>query len=147
MAGPAETVALGASWASGLRAGDVLALYGPLGAGKTVLVRGLAQGLGVRGPVRSPTFTLINEYRGPLPLYHVDLYRLDDPLDWEDIGLYDILDSGDVIAIEWAEKMPARDLAEHLSVAFKILDDSRRKLTFSATGQPVEDLLKKIEKL
>jgi tRNA threonylcarbamoyladenosine biosynthesis protein TsaE len=103
-----ETAALGRALASTLSAGDVLLLYGDLGAGKTAFVRGLAEGLGVsRDDVSSPTFTLVQEYRGGrLPLFHVDLYRLNDPREVDDLGLDEIADEG-ILAVEWAEKLPA----------------------------------------
>lgn len=101
-----ETAGLGHALASTLSAGDVVLLYGDLGAGKTAFVRGLAEGLGAPSTdVSSPTFTLIQEYRGGrLPLFHVDLYRLNDPREIEDLGLDEIAEAG-VLAIEWAEKL------------------------------------------
>ena len=104
-----ETSAVGRDLASSLSAGDVVLLYGDLGAGKTAFVRGLAEGLGVaRDEVSSPTFTLIQEYRGGrLTLFHVDLYRIDDPREFDELGLDEIAEDG-VLAIEWAEKLPAR---------------------------------------
>jgi tRNA threonylcarbamoyladenosine biosynthesis protein TsaE len=103
-----ETAALGREVAATLSAGDVLLLYGDLGAGKTAFVRGLAEGLGIpREEVSSPTFTLIQEYRGGrLPLFHVDLYRIEDPREFDELGLDDIAEGG-VLAIEWADRMPA----------------------------------------
>jgi tRNA threonylcarbamoyladenosine biosynthesis protein TsaE len=102
-----ETAAVGRDLAASLAAGDVVLLYGDLGAGKTALVRGLAEGLGVpRDEVSSPTFTLVQEYRGGrLALFHVDLYRLDDPREIDDLGLEEIAADG-VLAIEWADKHP-----------------------------------------
>lgn len=105
----ADTAAIGRELAARLQAGDVVLLYGDLGAGKTAFTKGLAEGLGVaREEVSSPTFTLMQEYRGGrLPLFHVDLYRLNDPREVEDLGLDEIAADG-VLAIEWAEKLPAR---------------------------------------
>jgi tRNA threonylcarbamoyladenosine biosynthesis protein TsaE len=102
-----ETAAIGREVASTLSAGDVLLLFGDLGAGKTAFVRGLAEGLGIRrDEVSSPTFTLIQEYRGGrLPLFHVDLYRIDDPREFDELGLDEIAEDG-VLAIEWADKYP-----------------------------------------
>ena len=102
-----ETAAVGRALAGELSAGSVVLLRGDLGAGKTVFVHGLADGLGLDpAEVSSPTFTLIQEYRGGrLPLMHVDLYRLDDPREIDDLGL-DELGSGSVVAIEWADKLP-----------------------------------------
>jgi tRNA threonylcarbamoyladenosine biosynthesis protein TsaE len=107
-ASESQTAAVGRDLAGTLRAGDVVLLYGDLGAGKTAFVKGLAEGLGVaREEVSSPTFTLVQEYRGGrLTLYHVDLYRLDDPREIDDLGLDEIAANG-VLAIEWAEKLDA----------------------------------------
>src|SRR5262245_58585040 len=104
-----ETSAVGRDLARALRAGDVVLLHGELGAGKTAFVRGLAEGLGVPPEeVSSPTFTLIQEYRGGrLPLFHVDLYRLDDVREIDDLGLDELARAG-VMAIEWAEKLPVQ---------------------------------------
>ena len=102
-----ETAAVAQELAGKLRAGSVVLLIGDLGAGKTAFVRGLARGLGIAPQeVSSPTFTLIQEYRGGrLPFFHVDLYRLDDPREIDDLGL-DELGVGGVVAIEWADKLP-----------------------------------------
>jgi tRNA threonylcarbamoyladenosine biosynthesis protein TsaE len=101
-----ETAQVGRDHAETLRAGDIVRLYGDLGAGKTAFVKGLAEGLGVPGDeVSSPTFTLVQEYRGGrLTLFHVDLYRLDDPREIVDLGLDEIALDG-ILAIEWAEKL------------------------------------------
>ena len=120
--GEADTIAAGRELADELSAGDVVLLYGDLGAGKTAFVKGLAEGLGVgREEVSSPTFTLVQEYRGGrLTLYHVDLYRLDDPREVADLGLDEIA-AGGVLAIEWAEKLGRRDwLGAPRHVAVKI---------------------------
>ena len=104
----AETEAIGAALAAQLGPGARVLLYGDLGAGKTAFVRGLATGLGIDpDDVSSPTFTLVQEYRGRLPLFHADLYRL-APGEVDDLGL-DALAAGGVLAIEWAERMPRED--------------------------------------
>jgi len=104
-----ETSAAGERLASSLRAGDVVLLFGELGAGKTAFVRGLARGLGAPpGEVSSPTFTLIQQYTGgPVTLYHVDLYRL-EPVEVEDLGLDELITQSGIVAIEWADRWPAR---------------------------------------
>ena len=102
-----ETEALGAALAARLRPGDVVAYLGDLGAGKTAFTRGLARGLGYAGRVTSPTFTVVNEYEGRLPLFHFDLYRLDGEDALYDIGWEDYLDRGGVCAVEWSERAEA----------------------------------------
>jgi len=111
-----ETVDAAIDLASTLREGDVVLLFGDLGAGKTAFTRGLAIGLGAAAEdVSSPTFTIMQEYRGGrLPLFHVDLYRLDDPREIEDLGLDELAVDG-VLAIEWADKLP-RPIAGAVSV-------------------------------
>ncbi len=102
------TAAAGERLAARLRPGDVLLLHGDLGAGKTAFVRGLARGLGAASEdVSSPTFTIIQEYRGRLPLYHVDLYRL-QPIEAADLGLEELADRDGVVAIEWADRWSER---------------------------------------
>ena len=103
----AETIAAGREIGATLRAGDIVLLSGDLGAGKTAFARGIAEGLGIEGAdVSSPTFTIMQEYRGGrLPLFHVDLYRLNDVREIDDLGLEEIAADG-VLAIEWAEKLP-----------------------------------------
>ena len=121
--------------ASTLSAGDVLLLYGDLGAGKTAFVRGLAEGLGIpRDEVSSPTFTLIQEYRGGrLPLFHVDLYRIDDPREFDELGVDEIAEDG-VLAIEWAEKLPARlKPSGYLNVGITHGDGNQRRIEITSS--------------
>ncbi|MBI5584928.1 MAG: tRNA (adenosine(37)-N6)-threonylcarbamoyltransferase complex ATPase subunit type 1 TsaE [Deltaproteobacteria bacterium] len=129
-----ETEALGERMAPFLEPGDVLALTGELGAGKTCLVRGLARGLQVdAATVASPSFTLLNEYEGRLPLYHLDCYRLSDPEAVEELGLEDYLAAAGVLAIEWAERVP--DLPEErLDITIEWLDEKRRRIRLTAGG-------------
>ena len=129
-----ETAAVGRELAATLSAGDVVLLHGDLGAGKTAFVKGLAEGLGVPGDeVSSPTFTIMQEYRGGrLPLFHVDLYRLDDPRELDDLGLEEIAEAG-VLAIEWAEKLSQ---ATHGAVRVSIehAGETARRLTLTGPG-------------
>jgi tRNA threonylcarbamoyladenosine biosynthesis protein TsaE len=101
-----STQAFGESWAAGLAGGEVLALHGVLGAGKTQLVKGLARGLGYAGDVTSPTFTIVHEYLGGrLPLYHLDLYRIRNEKEAIEIGLEEYIPSPGVTIIEWPERI------------------------------------------
>jgi tRNA threonylcarbamoyladenosine biosynthesis protein TsaE len=100
--------AFGASWAADLMGGEIIALHGVLGAGKTQLVKGLARGLGFTGDVTSPTFTIIHEYLGGrLPLYHVDLYRIRHEKEAVDMGLEEYLPGDGVTVIEWPDRIPS----------------------------------------
>lgn len=101
----AQTEALGRELGAKLRPGSVVAFRGGLGMGKTAFTRGLAQGLGCTGRVTSPTFTIVNEYRGNIPLFHFDMYRLDSSDALFDIGWEDYLDRGGVCAVEWSENV------------------------------------------
>ena len=103
-----ETESAGEQLAASLGPGDVVLLFGDLGAGKTAFVRGLARGLGASGEdVSSPTFTIIQEYPGRVTLYHVDLYRL-EPVEVDDLGLDDLVSGEGVVAIEWADRWNGR---------------------------------------
>lgn len=101
---PEETWALAAELANELAPGTVIALHGDLGSGKTCLVQGLAAALGIDEPVTSPTYTLIGEYQGRLPLHHIDLYRLSGPEEAVGLGLDEYFDADGITAIEWAER-------------------------------------------
>jgi tRNA threonylcarbamoyladenosine biosynthesis protein TsaE len=126
----AETFQAGRDAAATVRAGDVLALVGDLGAGKTEWVKGLAAGLGLEGVVTSPTFTLIHEYGGGrLPVYHVDCYRLESGAELRGIGLDDYLDGPGVLVIEWADKFPGLIPAGARWVRFGIGEGDERRIT------------------
>lgn len=124
-----ETELLGQRLAKTLRPGQVLALEGDLGAGKTAFVRGLAAGLGCPGRVSSPTFTIVNEYEGGrLPLFHFDLYRLKSPRELDDLGWEDYVDRGGICAVEWSSN-GGDALGEVIPVTITRLSDTARKIT------------------
>lgn len=116
---PQETEAAGEALGRTLAPGDVVGLTGELGAGKTCFIQGLVRGLGVEGPATSPTFVLVNEYRGRLPVHHVDAFRTSGALELADIGLEELMDGDGVTVIEWAEKaaplLPARTIHVHIA--------------------------------
>lgn len=143
-----ETLVLGKTIGEQIDVSVILALNGDLGSGKTTFVQGLARGLDVSEAyyITSPTFTLINEYPGRLPLFHVDLYRLDNVSDIEDIGLGDIIEGQGVVAIEWAHKLIADALNEHLAIEFKIIDDECRDIRLIAYGHAAVILIKALER-
>ena len=125
----AETEALGARLAAVLTPGTVVAYRGGLGMGKTAFTRGLARGLGYAGRVTSPTFTIVNEYEGGrLPLFHFDMYRLDDAGALFDIGWEDYLDRGGVCAVEWSENVQEA-LEGAVTVSIEKLDETSRIIT------------------
>lgn len=129
-----ETAASGRALGATLQPGSVVLLFGDLGAGKTAFVKGLAEGLGGSpDEVNSPTFTLVQEYRGGrVPLFHVDLYRLDNPREIDDLGLDEIADEG-VLAIEWAEKWPGRP-RRAITVHLGHGDGDAREIEITLTG-------------
>ena len=135
-----ETEQLGARLAERLLPGDVIALRGGLGAGKTAFTRGLARGLGIEDPVTSPTYTIVNEYsQGRLPLFHFDMYRLRSAEELFDLGWEDYLDRGGVCAVEWSENVWAA-LEDPIVVSIERdpEDDGLRRITI--TGGRHEDL-------
>ena len=142
-----ETQKLGKTIGKWIEHPLVIGLSGDLGSGKTAFVQGLAEGLEVPDEyyITSPTFTLINQYPGRFPLFHIDLYRLDGISDLEDIGLDELLYDQAVIAIEWAEKMSPDLPAEHLAMTFKITDDDYRRISLIAYGHNLDNLIKALE--
>lgn len=133
-AGERETAELGRRLAPLLEPNDVVALTGDLGAGKTALVKGVAEGLGVVEPVVSPTFNILLVHPGRIPLLHFDLYRLDDEAQLEDVAFYEMLESGGAAFIEWGERFPHALPPDHLAVVMEITDDESRRLTLVPGG-------------
>lgn len=129
-----ETRALGARLGAVARAGDVLAVSGDLGAGKTELAKGFGAGLGVTGTVSSPSFVLMAEHAGRLPLFHLDLYRLDGPDAAVGAGLLDEREEDGATFIEWAERLGRELPPERLEIAIEIVGDDRRRIRLHATG-------------
>ncbi len=144
---PEETRRLGERLGARITEGFVITLDGDLGSGKTAFVQGLARGIETPPEcyVTSPSYTLINVYPGRLPLYHVDLYRLEGAGDFEDVGLYEIIDDPGVVAIEWAERLTEDLLSDRLAVRIDRTGDQRRRFRLRAHGQNCIDLLEAIE--
>ncbi|MHB9144908.1 MAG: tRNA (adenosine(37)-N6)-threonylcarbamoyltransferase complex ATPase subunit type 1 TsaE [Symbiobacteriia bacterium] len=113
---PADTQAFGRRLADRLQSGDVVLLEGDLGAGKTCLAQGICAGLGVTEAVSSPTFTIIHEYQGRLPVYHLDAYRLTGSAEAESLGLEEILGGEGVALVEWSERIPEQLPADRLRI-------------------------------
>ncbi len=128
---PRETEALGEKTAAAVRGGTVIALQGGLGAGKTTFCRGLARGLGCTDEVSSPTYAIVNLYRGRVPLAHMDAWRITSADDLEAAGYYDFLDQGAVVAIEWSEKVAAFLPPNHVTVAIVDMEGGKRGITIT----------------
>ena len=126
---PEETDAAGQQLAATLGPGDVVALTGELGAGKTVFVQGLVRGLGVASGATSPTFVLINEYRGRLPVHHVDAYRTGSLDEVFDLGLVELMDADGVTVIEWADRVDALLPSRAVRVHIAGVGDEPRQIT------------------
>jgi len=126
--GPGATEAVGAAWGAVAESGDVLLLCGDLGAGKTTLVRGLARGLEVATTVKSPTFAIHLAYPGRLSLHHLDLYRILDPRDLDELGLDDRFGGEGVTVVEWGERLGAAAPPYAVTVRFEETGESGRRL-------------------
>ncbi len=131
---PAATGELGAVLAPLLRPGDVLLLSGDLGAGKTRLTQGLAEGLGVKGPVTSPTFNMLLVHEGRIPLYHFDLYRLERAEQLEDLDYFAILEGDGVAVVEWGDRFPEAVPSDGLDIALRIAGDTERVIEVRSLG-------------
>jgi tRNA threonylcarbamoyladenosine biosynthesis protein TsaE len=125
-----ETILAGEKLAKKLKPGDVIALSGDLGSGKTTFTKGIGKGLGVKDPdrINSPTFVLIKEYKGKVPLYHLDLYRLDSLKEIENLAIEEYIYRNGVTVIEWAEKIKGILPEKYVSVWLKIKGDNKREV-------------------
>ncbi len=142
--GEDRTEAAGEAWGRALRGGEVLLLTGELGAGKTALVRGLGRGLGVVHGVKSPTFAILLSYPGRLRLHHVDLYRVNDGADVEELGLEDLVEAGSVLVVEWGERMGASAPPGAIRIRLDDLGGDRRRLEVAGPGEPVARLARAV---
>ncbi|MBQ7655195.1 MAG: tRNA (adenosine(37)-N6)-threonylcarbamoyltransferase complex ATPase subunit type 1 TsaE [Clostridia bacterium] len=131
----AETRRLGAKLAAHLRPGDVVLLQGDLGAGKSEFARGVARGLGVSGPVPSPSFTILNVYdEGRIPLYHFDWYRIHDPDEIGEMGFEEQLHGDGAALVEWSERAPEYLPERVLTIRIHTVDETTREITFEPQG-------------
>lgn len=147
---PAQTRRFGARLGALLQAGDIICLEGALGTGKTCLAQGIGQGMGIVEPITSPTFALIAEHHPPRPapvLYHIDLYRLDKPVDEAlAFGLQDYLRSDGICLIEWANRIRSTLPAEGLWITLRHLDTSKRGILMKATSPRYDELLRQFRR-
>ena len=143
---PEQTHALGRQLGEALTEGIVLSLEGDLGSGKTCFVQGLALGLSVPEEiyVTSPTFSLIHQYPGKLPLFHADLYRLSTLEEAEDIGILDLMTPRNVLAIEWAGKIQGLMPEEGIVIRFEMVNDFTRKISMTGYGLHASSVLRKL---
>jgi tRNA threonylcarbamoyladenosine biosynthesis protein TsaE len=147
----AQTIRIGQRLGELLHPGDLVLLLGDFGSGKTHLIKGIALGLGSTNLVNSPSFVLINEYRagpaqGRIPIYHADLYRIDDPAELAGIGIEEAWSSGGVCLIEWAERARGWLPQDHLAIYLRYLSDTKRVLRFAPHGERYEALVSEFKK-
>jgi len=126
---PEQTIELGRTIGKALQKGDVLALQGTLAAGKTTLTKGIAEGLGVEETVTSPTFTLISEYEGALPLYHMDVYRLDTTEDFINLGAEELIYGEGISVVEWSEKIMETLPQTTIIIRLETVAEGKRDIT------------------
>ena len=143
---PQATQAIGSKLGEIMKPGDVILLIGELGAGKTCFVQGLARGLGVEENISSPSFVLLRQYNGRLPLYHVDLYRLEKLPEIADLGLDDYFYSEGVSVIEWANRALELLPAEHLLIELKIVSARQRRIALTPEGVRYTELVTQLQK-
>lgn len=133
-----ETIELAQNFESEKFPNMIICLDGELGSGKTIFTKGIANALGIEQNITSPTFTIIKEYEGELPLYHMDVYRLDGNVDG--VGIEEYFTKGGVVVIEWADTIKDILPKERLDIKFKIVDENKRVLILKPYGKKYEDL-------
>ncbi len=129
-----ETEALARQLASRLKPGDILCLTGDLGAGKTTFTKALGNGLGVEEDITSPTFTLIQEYQGELPVYHFDVYRMKDPSEFNDLGAEEYFNGDGICVVEWADLVEEYLPEKRLWIRIQWLDTEKRRICLTCMG-------------
>jgi tRNA threonylcarbamoyladenosine biosynthesis protein TsaE len=129
-----STAALGEALGRSARGGEALALTGTLGAGKTVFAQGLARGLGLTGPIPSPTYAIVHVHEGPVPLWHADLYRVEHAADLAPLALDEASLHGAVLVVEWASRFPEALPPDHLAVAIHVAEGEAREVTITPLG-------------
>lgn len=139
---PEDTKDFAKRLATLLKEGDVIALEGDLGAGKTTFTKGLAEGLGITRNVNSPTFTIIKEYQGRLPLYHMDVYRVEDA--FEDLGFEEYFEGNGVTVVEWAHLIEAQLPEELLLLKLYLDENEARRIVAEPKGERYEELCEEI---
>ena len=141
-----ETIDFGKSLGRLLRGGDVVALLGELGSGKTVLTKGIASGLGVKSSkyVNSPSFVILKEYNGKLPLYHFDIYRLNEASEFSTVGYTEYFYGKGVSVIEWADKIIEMLPKEFLKIKISMKKENERKISFSAYGKRYKKITERL---
>lgn len=140
-----QTRRLGTRLAAMLQPGDVVALIGDLGSGKTRWIQGVCRGLDVVDPVISPTFTLVNEYQGRLPVYHIDLYRLSEASESLTFGLEEYLYGDGISLVEWADKALDYFPEHFLTVELYYLEDTKRRIVMRPNGERFTTMLKEFK--
>ena len=143
---PEETRALGTVLGEALQGGEIVLLIGQLGAGKTTLTQGLAVGLGVDGYTKSPSFVLLNEYQGRVPLYHLDLFRIDTPEEVWDLGIDEYLNGPGVTAIEWADRAREAFPTDALVVEIHPIGEEERRVEIGGNGPASEEAVRRAQK-
>lgn len=138
-----ETLALARSIGASCSGGSVFALVGDLGSGKTAFVQGLALGLGVPETcyVTSPTFAIVNEYCGRFRLFHIDLYRIGDPVDLEELGIMDMFTAENVVAIEWPRTFLENYISDYITITLTVVDENTRDIHIRSCGSESEQVL------
>jgi tRNA threonylcarbamoyladenosine biosynthesis protein TsaE len=144
---PKETKNLGKDVSKLVTPGDILAFYGELGAGKTCFIQGVSLGLEVKDYVTSPSFTIINEYQGMIPIYHFDLFRLDNAEEILKLGYEEYFYGEGLTVIEWAEKIEQLLPKEHLKIDIKFKDLYERTISFIPQGERFDKLLKELSRI